>query len=375
MNSTIDRLRLARTPGVGPIVYRRLLQRFGTAAEAIAALPDIARRAGRSTPPKVPNAAAAEREIEAVGHFGAQLIFLGDPAYPKLLALMDDAPAVIAVQGQVEALQSRAVALVGSRNASVNGMKFASQLAAELAAVGIVVVSGMARGIDQAAHKAALHAGLTVACVAGGLDRPYPPEHAGLQSEIASHGCVVAEAPLGALPIAQHFPRRNRIIAGLSLGVVVVEAALRSGSLITARLALENGRELFAVPGSPLDPRCRGTNGLLRDGAHVTESAADIFANLPDHPKREGLGRDPLFARPADELPGLSEHTVAYKTPEGGIAEVLALLSPAPTLVDDLLRRCQLSASEVRAVLLDLELAGRVETLAGNRVALIAGPD
>lgn len=375
MTEPIDRLRLARTPGVGPVVYRRLLQRFGTAADAIVALPDITRRAGRGTPPKVPAAAAAEREMDAVRRFGARLIFLGDAEYPKLLALMDDAPAVIAVQGQIEALQLRAVALVGSRNASVNGMKFASQLAGELAAAGIVVVSGLARGIDAAAHRAALREGQTVACVAGGLDRPYPSEHADLQVEIASHGCVVAEAPLGAMPIAQHFPRRNRVIAGLSLGVVVVEAALRSGSLITARLALENGRELFAVPGSPLDPRCRGTNGLLRDGAHITETIADILANLPDHPRREGLGRDPMFARPTDELPGMAEQIVAYQTPDGGIAEVLALLSPAPTLVDDLLRRCQLSAPEVRAALLDLELAGRVETLAGNRVALIAEPD
>lgn len=373
MTAGLDRLRLARTPGVGPILYRRLLARFGTAEAAIDALPEIARRAGRRASPRVPEAGAIARECEGLARLGAVLIPLGDARYPLLLALLPDAPAAIAVQGRLEAFSASAVALVGARNASANGMNMARALAQGLVEAGIAVVSGMARGIDAAAHRAAIEGGMTIACVAGGLDRPYPPEHEGLQAEIAAHGCVVAEAPLGAVPAAQHFPRRNRVIAGLSLGVVVVEAALRSGSLITARMAQENGRELFAVPGSPLDPRCRGANALLREGAHITENSADIIANLPDHPRREGLQRDPLFARRGDEPAGLGEEPVAFDTPPGGLDTVLALLSPAPVLVDDLLRRCQLSPAEVRAVLLDLELAGRVETLAGNRVALVAG--
>ena len=199
-------------------------------------------------------------------------------------------------RGDADLLAQRAVALVGGRNATANGQRIAETLAAELAAAGVIVVSGLARGIDTAAHLGALPDGRTVAVVAGGLDCPYPPENTDLQRRIAEAGAVVAEAPLGTAPQSRHFPRRNRIIAGLALGVVVVEAAPRSGSLITARLAQEAGRELFAVPGSPLDPRARGANDLLRQGAHLTETAADVLDNLPDHPSREGIGRSPLFA-------------------------------------------------------------------------------
>ncbi len=369
MRLKVDRLRLARTPGIGPVMYRRLLQRFGTATTAIDALPGMASRAGRSAAPTVPPAQEALRELEALDRLGGTMLFLGDADYPELLALLDDAPAALSVLGDASVLRRRGVALVGSRNASANGMTLAGQLAEALAAQDIAVVSGLARGIDAAAHAGALRRGVTIACVAGGLDRPYPPEHATLQSRIAERGAVVAEAPLGTATQARHFPRRNRVIAGLSLGVVVVEAALRSGSLITARLANEAGREIFAVPGSPLDARCRGTNQLLRDGAQLTETAADILANLPDHPGREGLSRDPLFAR-APPPEGLAEAQIALETPDSALAALRALLSPAPTLVDDLVRRCQLSAPEVRAALLDLELAGVVETLAGNRVAL-----
>jgi DNA processing protein len=242
------------------------------------------------------------------------------------------------------------------------------------------VVSGLARGIDAAAHEGALRAGSTVACVAGGLDVPYPPENAGLQARIAAGGAVVAEAPLGTAPQARHFPRRNRIIAGLALGVVVVEAALRSGSLITARLAQDAGREIFAVPGSPLDPRCRGTNDLLRQGAHVTETVADVLENLPDHPLREGIARSPLFAHgpppgfaePAPVDFGDSDDAAAT---DRAVAKVARLLGPSPTHVDDLIRGCQLSAATVMAALLILEVAGRVEALPGNRMALLASPD
>ncbi|MGH7044753.1 MAG: DNA-processing protein DprA, partial [Acetobacteraceae bacterium] len=299
--------------------------------------------------------------------------------YPPLLALLADAPPVLACLGDPALLAGRAVALVGGRNASANGARMAEALAADLATAGLAVVSGLARGIDAAAHAGALATGHTVAAVAGGLDYPYPPEHADLQSRIAESGAVVAEAPLGTAPQARHFPRRNRVIAGLALGVVVVEAALRSGSLITAHLAQDAGREIFAVPGSPLDPRARGSNDLIRQGAHLTETAADVLDNLPDHPLRQGLARAPLFAR--DALPdGLAEDAAALveaggTTPEATAAartRLVDLLGPAPTAVDDLLRRCQLSPAAALAALLELELAGRIETLPGQRVVLLA---
>jgi DNA processing protein len=358
------------------------MRRYGSAAAALDALPGLARAGGRDAPPAMPDTAAAGREIERLGRMGAHLRFVDTEGYPKLLGLLDDAPPVIAVLGDVALFDRRAVALVGGRNASANGQRMAETLAADLAAGGLVVVSGMARGIDAAAHAGALPTGRTVAVIAGGLDCPYPPEHTDLQRRIAEAGAVLAEAPLGTTPLARHFPRRNRIIAGLVLGVVVVEAAPRSGSLITARLAQEAGRELFAVPGSPLDPRARGANDLLRQGAHLVERAEDVLDNLPDHPSREGIGRSPLFARGLP--PGLSEPESfdqnpgpdAY-SPDGGAAahaQVLELLESSPTPVDDLVRRCQFSAAAVMAALLELELAGRVETLPGNRVALLAAP-
>ena len=374
MSVRLDQLRLARTPGIGPILYRRLMTRFGTAASALDAMPGIARGAGRAGAPATPKRAEVEREIAALQRLGGRMIFVSEPDYPALLALMEDAPPVISVLGDARLLGRPAVALVGSRNASANGRVFAERLAAELAQAGRVVVSGLARGIDTAAHEGALRTGATIACVAGGLDHPYPAENTGLQSDIAGRGCVVAEAPMGTTPQARHFPRRNRIIAGLSLGVVVIEAALRSGSLITARIAQEEGRELFAVPGSPLDARCHGSNALIRQGAHLVECAADIEANLPDHPGREGLQRDPLFARGAAP-DGLREPQIALQTPPAAVRSLLALLGPTPTAVDDLVRRCQFSAPEVLAALLDLELQGRVETLPGSRVALLVqGP-
>jgi DNA processing protein len=304
------------------------------------------------------------------------MIFMGEPGYPPLLALLDDAPAAIAVLGDPALLANRAVALVGGRNASANGQRMAENLAAELAR-SLVVVSGLARGVDAAAHAGAMQTGRTIAAVAGGLDMPYPPEHADLQRRIAESGAVVTEAPVGTAPQARHFPRRNRIIAGLALGVVVVEAALRSGSLITARLAQEAGRELFAVPGSPLDPRSRGANDLIRQGAYLVETAQDVLDHLPDHPTREGLARDPLFAR--DVAPGLTEPRDVWGESTESVAElaktrqqVIELLGSSPTAVDDVVRRCQFSPAAVMAVLLELELAGRIETLPGNRIALLS---
>jgi DNA processing protein len=391
MTDALDRLRLARTEGVGPITYRRLLRRYRSAAEAIAALPALARAGGRASAPVVPPPGAAERELERVRKLGCRLLFLDTPDYPPLLALLDDAPPVVTVMGAQLAFAPRAVAMVGSRNASVNGQRIAEALAEELAAAGLAVVSGLARGIDAAAHEGALRGGLTIACVAGGIDVPYPPEHARLQQRIVdAGGAIVAEMPPGTAPQSRLFIRRNRVIAGLSLGVVVVEAATRSGALVTARIGQDANRELFAVPGSPLDPRCRGTNDLIRQGAHLVETAADIVAHLPDHPAREGLARLPEFARGSVSA-GLSEETGAWlrlplfdapdsHSPDSSVPEtsahdtVLQLLSPSPTSVDDLLRRCQLSPATVQTALLDLELAGRVEFLAGSRVALLSEP-
>lgn len=362
----LDRVRLARTEGVGPVTYRRLLHRFASAAEAIDALPGLARAGGRRAGVKVVPPGMAEQEMQAVAKLGGHMLVLGGPGYPPLLALLDDAPSVISVLGSVDALQARAVAVVGGRNASANGRRLAEILASDLALSGLVVVSGMARGVDAAAHVGALRTGRTVAAVAGGLDVVYPPENTALQQRVAEGGAVVAEAPLGTAPRDRHFPRRNRIIAGLSLGVVVVEAAPHSGSLITARMALEANRELFAVPGSPLDPRCLGSNDLIRQGATLTESARDVLDNLPDPARQAHLA--------PRALPGLSDASPAPDI-EPDLAEtraqVVQLLSPTPTPVDDLVRRCQLSASAVMAVLLELELAQRVEMLPGNRACLI----
>ncbi|MBV9655362.1 MAG: DNA-protecting protein DprA [Acetobacteraceae bacterium] len=376
---TINHLRLARTEGVGPLTYRRLLRRYGTPAAAIAALPALARSGGRASTPATPSRAEASREADALARMGARLLVLDHPDYPPLLGMLDDAPPVVALLGDPAALAGPAVALVGGRNASANGQRMAERLAEELAGAGYAVVSGLARGVDGAAHRGALRGGRTVAAIAGGLDKPYPAEHAALQVRIvAEGGAVVAEAPLGTAPQARHFPRRNRVIAGLSLAVVVVEAALRSGSLITARLAQEAGRELFAVPGSPLDPRCRGSNDLIRQGAHLTESLADVLDNLPDHPSGGGIERSPLFKRgPAPDMaPADPDWAEAEGSAASGEARraVVELLGPSPTPVDDLIRRCQFSPATVMAVLLELELAGRVESLSGHRVALTGLP-
>jgi DNA processing protein len=369
-----DRLRLARAEGVGPVALRRLLGRFASATEAIAALPGLARAGGGRAAPVVPSVSSAEDEIARIARLGGQMLVFGEAAYPALLADLPDAPGAVAVLGSPAHLERRAVALLGARNASANGQRVAAVLAAGLAEAGLAVVSGLARGIDAAAHEATLQAGgVTLAAVAGGIDVPYPPEHAKLQARIAETGAVIAEAPLGTAPQSRHFPRRNRIIAGLSLGVVVVEAAPKSGSLITARLALEAGRELFACPGSPLDPRARGANDLIRQGAHLTETAEDVLAHLPDSPHREGLSRLPLFARGPAPVVMREEHDSAPDGQEAGSAraQVLDLLGASPVAVDDLQRQCHVSAATLAEVLLELDLAGRLERLPGNRVSLL----
>ena len=364
--AVIDRLRLARTDGVGPVTYRRLLRRFATAAAALDALPGIARDAGRSQPPRIPPAGDARREIDALHRLGGRLLFLDDPDYPLRLAELETGPAVLSVLGDVRLLAARSVALVGARNASANGQRMAELLAADLGIAGLAVVSGLARGIDAAAHRGAMRTGRTVAAVAGGLDQPYPPENAALQAEIAANGAVVAEAPFGTAPMARHFPRRNRVIAGLSEGVIVVEAAPRSGSLITARMAIEANRLLFAVPGSPLDPRCRGSNDLIRsENAILTESAADVVTHLGAEPgsasEETAVPAPPGFADP----PGAFDDPVAVRL------RLDELLGPEPVPVDDLLRRCQFSASAVLGMLGELEAEGVVQRV-GSQVSRLA---
>ncbi len=362
----LARLRLARTDGIGPATFRRLLDRHGTATAALDALPRAAAAAGKPLTP-FPEAEAA-REAEALDRLGGLFLHLGLPGYPPLLARLEDAPPVLAVLGDRSVLLRRQVAVVGTRAASAAGRRIAEELAAGLTTAGLVVTSGLARGIDAAAHTGALGAhGRTVAVIAGGLDEPYPPENAPLQARIAAEGgAVVAESPLGTAPLARHFPRRNRIIAGLSLGVVVVEAAARSGSLHTARIAVEAGREVFAVPGSPLDPRCKGSNDLLRQGARMVETAEDIIGELPEAPLEIPLFR-PRPAPPAPEIP-----PAPAPAPADAPGQVLEMIGSTPVAVDDLVRRCHLSAPAVRAILLDLELSGLVEQLPGDKVARAA---
>ncbi len=283
----LDWLRLIRSENVGPITFRRLLERFGSAAAALRAVPDLARRGGRARAIQICPRDRAEAELAAVEAAGAQLVALAEPDYPPALAHVEDAPPILCLAGNIHLLQRTVVAIVGARNASINGQRLARDLAGDLAAAGYVVASGMARGIDAAAHQGSLQGG-TVGVLGGGIDVIYPKENKDLFEAVRAQGVLVSESPPGTEPQARHFPRRNRIISGISLGVVVIEARPQSGSLITARMALEQGREVFAVPGSPLDPRSRGANDLIRQGAVLTETAADVRAVL------DAMQRSPL---------------------------------------------------------------------------------
>ncbi len=359
----LARLRLLRSENVGPITFHELIARFGSGAAALDALPELARQGGRARPIRLGPRDRAEAELEALSAEGARVLFNGEPDYPERLAEIADAPPFVSVLGDAELLARRCVAVVGARNASANGRRLAETLAAELGGRGYVVVSGLARGVDTAAHKGSL-AGGTVAVVAGGLDVVYPQENIGLYEEIAARGALLSEMPPGTVPQARHFPRRNRLISGLALGVLVVEAAPRSGSLITARMALEQGREVFAVPGSPLDPRARGCNDLLRQGAVLTETADDVEAVL------DGMLRPALGAPQGFELPEPQPVPDAGAGLEPARREVVELLAAEPVMVDEILRRCQVSPAIVNTVLLELELAGRLERHPGNRVSL-----
>lgn len=382
----IDWLQLIRSENVGPVTFHHLLGRFGSARAALEALPELAKRGGRARPIRIASRSAAERELAELAKIGARLIARGEADYPAPLAAISDAPPLIAVRGRVELLAQTMIALVGTRNASTNGRRFAAMLARDIGAKGFVVASGLARGIDAAAHEGAIETG-TVAVVAGGVDVVYPRENQALTARIAAEGAIVAEQPFGLQPQARHFPHRNRLISGLSRAVVVIEAALRSGSLITARLAAEQGREVLAVPGSPLDPRARGSNSLIKDGAWLVESVEDVLAALgplgsPAGPRRAAVTPSPQPSPPQTAgtpsgKPGPGGGGVPPGTgaDEAGLAadraKVLELLGYSPATVDELGRRAHLSPAVLAALLLELELAGRVERHSGGQISLI----
>ena len=351
-------LRLARTQNVGPATFAGLIDRFGSAAAAVAEVPRLARRGGAETL-RIPDDAEIDRELEQLRKFGGRIICSCEPDFPAGLAALDAPPPAVSIAGRAELLARDMVAIVGARNASALGRKFAAQLASDLGRGGLVVASGLARGIDAAAHDGSLGTG-TCAVVAGGIDVIYPPEHAALFERIRKEGVVVAEMPFGQTPQARHFPRRNRIISGLARGVVVVEAAEGSGSLITANYALEQGREVFAVPGSPLDPRAKGTNRLLRDGATLTETAEDVFAVL--RAQRTGFGEPGGRDGPRVGIDDAETDRLRAALEE--------LLGPAPTEVDELVRQTGSDAAAVLAALLELELAGRIERHPGGKISL-----
>jgi DNA processing protein len=370
----LDWLQLCRSGGVGPRTFFKLLERYRSARKALEELPRLAREAGDEERWRRCRRDEAEAELQAILDLGCALIARGEPGYPERLAEIADPPPLLMVRGEVGLLEAPAVALVGARNASANGRRFAHNLAGELAAAGLLVVSGLARGIDAAAHDGALAAGApTVAVIASGVDVAYPSEHAELMERIAERGAIVSERPLGAVPQARHFPRRNRLISGLSLGVVVVEAAPQSGSLITARLAAEQGREVMAVPGSPLDPRHRGTNQLLRDGATLVESADDVLAALGPFcaaPKRPSSGPPEGRARRQSSIAPPAPNPQINGTDV--LDQLCERLGPEPVLVDELIRQCRASTAEVQRALMELEVDGRLERHPGNRVSLAA---
>lgn len=390
----LDWLRLIRTEGVGPRTFRGLINRFGSAAAALDALPDLTRRTGKPTVPA--SKALAEREMAAAARLGVRYLAMGEPDYPKSLHATDTAPPLIALRGEVGAILKPSVALVGSRNASSAGLAFTEQLARGLSEAGLVVVSGLARGIDASAHRASLGGG-TVAALAGGHDKIYPDNHRSLVEEIlGAGGALVAEMPMGWVPRGRDFPRRNRIISGLSLGTVVIEAARRSGSLITARFALEQGREVFAVPGSPLDPRAEGTNDLIRQGATLVAEVEHVLAvieplisggtvpggGVNDRPEAEPLDywdeidldggdRRPAHGALCEEPPFLTALD-AFGPSEAGDAHtrLLAALSPTPVGTDLLARATGLPVRVVQSLLMELELSGRIERHGSGSVSL-----
>ena len=359
----VDWLRLIRSDNIGPRTFHDLVEYYGSVRAALTALPGLAQRGGSARPVRICSREQAEAELKAARATGVEFFTLGEPDYPARLKMIDDPPPVVAMRGKREILPRPLIAIVGSRNASAAGVKFAERMARDLGDAGFVVVSGLARGIDAAAHRASLATG-TIAVLAGGHDRVYPPDHIGLLEKLLVEGVAISEMPFSWEPRAHDFPRRNRIISGLSAGVIVVEAARRSGSLITARLAGEQGREVFAVPGSPLDPRNEGSNGLLKPGAIPVTEAADVIAVIEPI-----LGREPMMPS-AQEPP---QERLAADTEPGADerARLISLLGPTPVLIDDLVRLSRTSPAIVRTVLLELEIAGRLTRHGAGLVSLL----
>ena len=355
-------LRLIRTDNIGPATFRDLINRFGSAETAIEMLPELTRHGGGTRLLRVPSVAEAEAEAEQARKAGARFVAIGETDYPAMLRRVENPPPLVAVKGNASVFVLPPVAIVGARNASLAGIRFARMLASDLGSEGFAIVSGLARGIDTAAHEGSLATG-GIAVLAGGLDKPYPPENADLMDILTANGAAVSEMPFGWEPRARDFPRRNRIIAGLSLGLVVVEAALRSGSLISARMAGDLGRLVFAVPGSPLDPRAAGTNGLLKDGATLVTEARDVIDAI-----------SPQIGRPAGETDTFKEPPDFSATPPPGDSDrerVVEALGPVPTGVDEIIRHTGLHPAQVFMILLELDLAGRLERHAGGQVSLL----
>ncbi|NKD54423.1 DNA-protecting protein DprA [Haematospirillum sp. 15-248] len=361
----ISWLRLIRSENVGPITFFKLLDRFGTPRDALNALPELARRGGRGKPIKICSTSTAEHELMTAKTVGARLLCAIEPNYPALLSAIDDAPPCIYIMGNESVLKNPCVSIVGARNASASARQLAWRLAMDLGKAGMTVVSGLARGIDTSAHEGSLQTG-TIAVMAGGPDVIYPPENKDLYDKIRATGAIVSEMPPLTEPQARHFPRRNRIISGLSRGLVVMEATARSGSLITARMAAEQGRDVFAVPGSPLDPRSEGPNNLIRDGATLVRSADDILFALGN------AGHTP-FREPGHTRFSMGKPSHFNESTLAEAREIVGgLLSPAAVTVDEIIRQCQLSPAAVSMVLLELELAGRLERHPGGRVSMLA---
>ncbi len=367
-NEKLNWLRLSRTENVGPITFYRLVERYASAGQALEALPELARRGGRKKPLIAPKKDVIEAEYEALQKLGGDIITAACPEYPLALTAIDDAPPVLSYLGDITLAQQSCLAMVGARNASLNGRKLANKLAAGLCVQSQIIVSGLARGIDTAAHTGALsckNTGGTIAVVASGIDVVYPPENQTLYKQIIECGLILAESPLGQQPFAASFPRRNRIVSGLSKAVIVVEATMRSGSLITARMAGEQGRDVMAVPGSPIDPRAQGPNHLIREGATLIRNADDVMEIIRSF---SGTGlREPLYSAPLHFGPCDIEDNI----PEISKEELLTYLSFTPIAVDELLRNCQLSIPALQTILLELELAGRLQRLPGNRISLL----
>lgn len=359
-----DWLRLSRTPNVGPVTFAQLIARFGSAADALAALPELAKKAGRKRPLIAPSQSSIEDEIAATYEYGAKLLCACEPVYPALLREVNPPPPVLSIVGKTNLFDLQAVAIVGARNASAAGRKITRDMAADLGKAGYAIVSGLARGVDGEAHAAALPTG-TIAVLGGGVDHIYPPQHDRLYAAVASDGTIVSESPFGHRATVRDFPRRNRLVTGLALGTIVVEAAERSGSLISARTANEQGREVMAVPGSPLDPRAAGTNRLIQQGASLIRSADDVLEILAN------LGQRQLNMPSTPEF----ETEQADGAPADQIARVRDALSFSPTSLDEIARAADIGAARCAAILMELELIGDAVTLAGGMAVLSVSTD